>query len=253
MILFTSDHGEYGGSHGLRGKGAAAYEEAIRVPLIVKDPRGVLTSAPEQTRTQLSSSVDVAPLLLTIATGSKDWRRERPLLSPRRPPGPRRDPRRPDAPGTALRAARHRRDRHRVRDRTVRGRRAAARGRDAHARCEVRHLLELARRASTPLAQGQESELYDYRTHGGRRWSCDNSAGHGRLEEPLRTEYERALHEELRGPLPARLGAAHRRGFTNYFSNATTAAAAATARRKRRSERELGQLAGNGVIALPRT
>ena len=40
MIVFTSDHGEYGGSHGLRGKGAGAYEEGIRVPLIVTDPRG---------------------------------------------------------------------------------------------------------------------------------------------------------------------------------------------------------------------
>ena len=40
MIVFTSDHGEYGASHGLRGKGASAYEEGIRVPLIVKDPRG---------------------------------------------------------------------------------------------------------------------------------------------------------------------------------------------------------------------
>ena len=42
-IVFTSDHGEYGASHGLRGKGAGVYEEGIRVPLIVKDPRGVLT------------------------------------------------------------------------------------------------------------------------------------------------------------------------------------------------------------------
>ena len=37
VIVFTSDHGEYGASHGLRGKGASAYEEALRVPLIVKD------------------------------------------------------------------------------------------------------------------------------------------------------------------------------------------------------------------------
>ena len=44
-IVFTSDHGEYGASHGLRGKGAAAYEEATRVPLIVKDPRRELTRA----------------------------------------------------------------------------------------------------------------------------------------------------------------------------------------------------------------
>ena len=89
VIVFTSDHGEYGASHGLRGKGAGAYEEAIRVPLIVKDPRGVLTSAPERARTQLTSSVDVAPLLLTIASGSDEWRRERALRAPRRPARPR--------------------------------------------------------------------------------------------------------------------------------------------------------------------
>ncbi|EUA42375.1 sulfatase family protein [Mycobacterium xenopi 4042] len=38
VVVFTSDHGEYAGSHGLRGKGAAAYEEAIRVPLYLRDP-----------------------------------------------------------------------------------------------------------------------------------------------------------------------------------------------------------------------
>ena len=53
VIVFTSDHGEYGGSHGLRGKGACAYEEGIRVPLLVKDPRGVLT---QLARTRAASS-----------------------------------------------------------------------------------------------------------------------------------------------------------------------------------------------------
>ena len=42
VVVFTSDHGEYGGSHGLRGKGAGVYEEAIRVPLIVTDFSGRL-------------------------------------------------------------------------------------------------------------------------------------------------------------------------------------------------------------------
>ncbi|MHB8491260.1 MAG: sulfatase-like hydrolase/transferase, partial [Solirubrobacteraceae bacterium] len=74
VIVFTSDHGEYGASHGMRGKGAAAYEEALRVPLIVKDLRGRLAAAPAEPRTALTSSVDVAPLLLTIATGSNAWR-----------------------------------------------------------------------------------------------------------------------------------------------------------------------------------
>ena len=43
--MFTSDHGEYGGSHGLRGKGGGVYEEGIQMPLLVKDPRGELTRA----------------------------------------------------------------------------------------------------------------------------------------------------------------------------------------------------------------
>ena len=82
VVVFTSDHGEYGASHGLRGKGASAYEEALRVPLIVKDPREQLTAAPAQTRTQLTSSVDVAPMLLTIASGSSAWRQRKALRAP---------------------------------------------------------------------------------------------------------------------------------------------------------------------------
>jgi arylsulfatase A-like enzyme len=76
VVVFTSDHGEYGGSHGLRGKGAAAYDEAIRVPLYIRDPHGHLTPKPGDTRTRLTSSVDVAPLLLTIGFGGDGWRRD---------------------------------------------------------------------------------------------------------------------------------------------------------------------------------
>lgn len=46
VVVFTSDHGEYAGSHGLRGKGAAIYEESIRVPLYIHDPAGHLTPNP---------------------------------------------------------------------------------------------------------------------------------------------------------------------------------------------------------------
>jgi arylsulfatase A-like enzyme len=74
VVVFTSDHGEYGGSHGLRGKGAAAYDEAIRVPLYIRDPRGHLTPKPGDSRTQFTSSADLAPLLLTIGYGGNGWR-----------------------------------------------------------------------------------------------------------------------------------------------------------------------------------
>jgi arylsulfatase A-like enzyme len=76
VVVFTSDHGEYAGSHGLRGKGAAIYEESIRVPLYIRDPSGRLTPAPGTARTQLTSSADIAALLLTIGHGGNGWRSE---------------------------------------------------------------------------------------------------------------------------------------------------------------------------------
>lgn len=74
IVLFTADHGEYAGAHGLRGKGAAVYEEAINVPLSVYDPSGTWTTATNRSRMQLTSSVDVAPLLMTLASGGDRWR-----------------------------------------------------------------------------------------------------------------------------------------------------------------------------------
>ncbi|GAB3686607.1 sulfatase [Salinarchaeum chitinilyticum] len=37
-IIFTSDHGDMQGAHGLNKKGVVAYEELLRVPLIVRHP-----------------------------------------------------------------------------------------------------------------------------------------------------------------------------------------------------------------------
>lgn len=74
IIVFTSDHGEYGGSHGLRGKSGAVYEEAINVPLYIKDPTKQWVSTPGTERRQLCSSVDIVPLLLTFASGDNRWR-----------------------------------------------------------------------------------------------------------------------------------------------------------------------------------
>jgi arylsulfatase A-like enzyme len=74
VVIFTSDHGEYAGAHGMRGKGFGFYEEGVRVPLVVKDPSGTWTKAIRQDRKQLASSADLAALMLTIATGGNDWR-----------------------------------------------------------------------------------------------------------------------------------------------------------------------------------
>jgi len=76
IVLFVSDHGEYGGAHGLHGKGFGLYEESIRVPLYVKDPTNTFIP-PNQVGTQrngLTSHVDLVPLLMTLAGGGNAWR-----------------------------------------------------------------------------------------------------------------------------------------------------------------------------------
>ncbi len=64
VVVFTSDHGYFYGEHGLNEERRLAYEEAIRIPLIVRYPRRVPAGA---TRGQLVLSIDVAPTLLTLA------------------------------------------------------------------------------------------------------------------------------------------------------------------------------------------
>jgi uncharacterized sulfatase len=77
VFVFASDHGEYAGAHGfLAGKIGSAYEEAIRLPLIVVDPSGRFTKSVDTPREQLASSVDLAPMLVTLGNrGSDSWRR----------------------------------------------------------------------------------------------------------------------------------------------------------------------------------
>ena len=76
MIVFASDHGEYAGAHGLlSGKLGTAYEEAIHIPLIVTDPSHRFTRQVDKSRRQLASSVDVAPMLVTLGNrGNTSWR-----------------------------------------------------------------------------------------------------------------------------------------------------------------------------------
>ncbi len=77
VFVFASDHGEYAGAHGmLSGKIGTAYEEAIRVPLIVTDPSHRFAEQVNIPREQLASSVDLAPMLVTLGNrGSLSWRR----------------------------------------------------------------------------------------------------------------------------------------------------------------------------------
>jgi len=66
VIVRTSDHGELGLSHGgLRQKMFNAYEEALRVPLVVSGPGIPAGSSPA-----LVSLVDLVPTLVGLAGGS---------------------------------------------------------------------------------------------------------------------------------------------------------------------------------------
>ncbi len=241
IVVFTSDHGEYGASHGLRGKGGGAYEEAIRVPLIVRDPRGALTAAVSRPRMQLTSSVDVAPLLLTIASGSHAWRRQRRYahLAGR-------------ADLAALLASPHARGRPYVlhtTDEIVTE--FATEPYAADAPLHVTALRTPTAKLATysnwgpsgvaPLLEGQERELYDYRMRGGRM-EIANRAGASSLEGPLQRLLERAVRHELRRSVPHTLREAQERGFEDYDHAAKKAALGAAAARLRHEEREHGPL-----------
>jgi arylsulfatase A-like enzyme len=75
IIVFCSDHGEYGGAHGLlQGKMMTIYEEAWHIPLVVVDPSGRFTGDIDDIRMGLTSSVDLLPMLVTLGNlGSTDW------------------------------------------------------------------------------------------------------------------------------------------------------------------------------------
>jgi arylsulfatase len=61
IVVFTSDHGELAGAHGLHGKGPFAYEEGIHIPLVIRHPdvKG------GQSCRALSSHIDIVPTLLS--------------------------------------------------------------------------------------------------------------------------------------------------------------------------------------------
>ncbi len=248
VIVFTSDHGEYGASHGLRGKGASAYEEALRVPLIVKDHREVLTAATAQTRTQLTSSVDVAPLLLTIATGSSDWRKEEHYAHLAKRLDLAQLLKDPEAPGReyVLHATDEIVTEYAIETYAANAPLHVVAMRTADAKYAT--YSNWPEDGIVPYQGGEEEELYDYRTQGGRL-EVDNSAGSNDVEDRLRSQYDYAFKHELREPLPGRLQPAHSGGFTDYFVTARRAAETAVERRQRRAES--GGLVGIASLNRP--
>ncbi|MBI3215593.1 MAG: sulfatase-like hydrolase/transferase [Mycobacterium sp.] len=232
VVVFTSDHGEYAGSHGLRGKGAAVYEEAIRVPLYIRDPSGHLTPRPGQSRRQFTSSADLAPLLLTIGSGGDDWRSDSrySYLCDRA-----------DIAGIAA-------------DPATAGRRWIAHATDDMSVEDVQTLLKLPRvreafggdiptdiptsapshivavrtaqaklgvysywkpgRTEIDPSRPMEHELYDYTTPSGVH-ETDNRAGRSARQADLQALLDHEVLPELQAPLPAFLGEAQEQGLAN--------------------------------------
>ncbi|MGQ9730386.1 MAG: sulfatase-like hydrolase/transferase [Candidatus Zipacnadales bacterium] len=65
LVIFTSDHGDYAGAHGLYCKGVPAFREAYNVPLIMRWPRGL--TEPGRLHEEFVSSADFAPTFLELA------------------------------------------------------------------------------------------------------------------------------------------------------------------------------------------
>ncbi len=86
MFVFTSDHGYWNGEHGLSVERQLAYEEGIRIPLLIRHPRLI---KPGTVVDELALSIDLAPTLLELAdTKTKhkmDGRSLVPLLARKRP------------------------------------------------------------------------------------------------------------------------------------------------------------------------
>ncbi|MGO4613890.1 sulfatase-like hydrolase/transferase [Nocardia sp. 2YAB30] len=219
VIVFTSDHGDYAGSHGLHGKGGAAYDEAIRVPLYVHDPRGLLSpTSSTRTRGQLTSSVDITPLLLTIATGGSAWRGDArythladrldiaALCRDRGTPG------RPwivhatDEPTIEEAAV--------LFNQNAPAHVAAVRTADAK---YVSYSHFVNGRIEIDPAQQQEYELYDYAASGGQLELDNQAARNGELSAHMEPLLQQAI-VELNQPLPPYLRQAQEQGWADYLA-----------------------------------
>ena len=69
MIVYTSDHGDACGSHGLRAKLPCVYEEVMGVPLIVKAPQSQAATPAGSSTDALATHVDLATTIVAAGGG----------------------------------------------------------------------------------------------------------------------------------------------------------------------------------------
>lgn len=73
VVIYSTDHGEAAGAHGMREKPTSLYREVVNVPLVVVHP----DSAGGTQTAALSSAVDLVPTMLGFAGVKADERAER--------------------------------------------------------------------------------------------------------------------------------------------------------------------------------
>jgi arylsulfatase A-like enzyme len=75
IIVLTADHGDYAGAHGFTSdKMGTCYKEIFNIPLIVADLTGRFIGDIDIVRNQLTSSVDLVPMMVTLAyNGDPSW------------------------------------------------------------------------------------------------------------------------------------------------------------------------------------
>src|SRR5687767_3501640 len=79
VIVFTSDNGYFYGEHGLSVERRLAYEESIRMPLLIRYPKAVKSGV---VRDEFALNIDLAPTLLELAGVSASIRMEGRSLVP---------------------------------------------------------------------------------------------------------------------------------------------------------------------------
>jgi N-acetylglucosamine-6-sulfatase len=79
LLIFTSDHGYFYGEHGLDAERRLAYEETIRIPLLMRYPKSI----PAGSRIEpFALSIDIAPTVLELAGPQAASRRDGRSLTP---------------------------------------------------------------------------------------------------------------------------------------------------------------------------
>ena len=65
IVVYTSDHGDYAGAHGLWAKGVPSFHEGYNIPCVIRWPRGI--ARPGRRVNNFVSTTDFAPTFLDVA------------------------------------------------------------------------------------------------------------------------------------------------------------------------------------------